>query len=183
MTASPSGRGHARLGRVDELSGNRGLVAAFYRQQSIAFVTMTRSGRVDRLRSLPPSKRASYGFCDPIGRESGCGSRTRGEPQEYDLVLYPVDEVGRIGRPDTVYRQLAITTSGDHNDDAEVYDYGPSEYSVWALARDGPVVHELVAAPARDGDRIVCGASCRPPVIVYSLAGAPPQRPAGSSCP
>ena len=165
------GLGHARLGRVDELSGRRGLVAAFVREQSITFVTMLRSGRVTDSVLFRSPNAPRLGFVTPDREKLGLWFPHPGKSQEYDLVLYPVDAVGRFGKPDTVYRQLTITTTGDHNAGVEVYDYGISEYSVWALARDGPIsmkwsqrrlamaTERMLGIVSNAGDRVLLGRS------------------------
>ena len=129
--------GTERLGLVMQLSPDRGLAAGFQRQQSRKLVIMTRSGRVTDSVSFRRPGGPRYSFVTPDREGIGLWFPHAGRAEEYDLVLYPVDAAGRFGTPDTVYRQLPITTSGDHNHDTEVYGSGPSEYSVWALARDG----------------------------------------------
>ncbi len=59
---------------------------------------------------------------------------------ELDFLRYRVSSRGRISAtPDTVARQIAITTGGDLGQSgAMVFGYGPTEFSVWALRRDSP---------------------------------------------
>ena len=160
------------LGRVDELTGSRGLIAAFVRPQSVTFVEMTRSGRITDSVLFRSPNAPALGAVTPDGEKLGLWLPHPGKTREYDLVLYPVDAAGKIGQPDTVYRQLTITTSGNNNNAGSfAYDYGPSDYSVWALVRDGPAsmnwsqrrlavaTERMLGIVSNAGDRVLLGRS------------------------
>ena len=130
--------GSERLVFVQQLSPGRGLVASYFRQQSNKQVVMTRSGQVTDSVSFRRPNAPRCAFLTPDREQLGLCLPHPGRAQDYDLVLYPVSASGRFGKPDTVYRQLTYATSGDGEGDAMVYDYGPSDYSVWAIVREGP---------------------------------------------
>ena len=155
---------------VAELSGGKLLVSYMRRQRSTK-VVMTRAGHaIDSVSFIRPNEPEFY-FITPDREKVALWFPHAGRTREYDLVLYHVDAGGSLGRPDTVYRQLTIGESGDYQAGIEVYDYGPPDYSVWTLARTGPVsmrwsqrrlaaaTERMFASISNSGDRVAIGRS------------------------
>jgi len=121
------------------LYGGRLLAMFLVQQQSSTMYVGPRDGRVtDSVIFVAPAT-PPYAQSTPDGRSVRVLLPRRGTTQEYDLVRYGVSSSGRIAvTPDTVARQLNMTLGGDVHDGAMVFDYGPTEFSFWALRRDTP---------------------------------------------
>ena len=104
----------------------------------------------------------------PDGRSIRMLFPRRGTTRGCNLVRYRVSSSGRItARPDTLARQLNMSFGGDVQDASMVFDYGPTEYSVWALRRDGLVSMQfsqrrlalatamMYASLTRDGSKVL----------------------------
>ena len=161
--------GALRIPLVHQLSSDRGLVASYFRQQSNKHVVITRTGQVTDSISFRRPNTPRCAFVTPDRESFGLCLPHQGRAEDFDLVLYPVDAGGRYEKPDTVYRQLTYATSGDWEGDAMVYDYGPSDFSVWALIRDGSAsmkwsqrrlamaTERMLAIVSNAGDKVLLG--------------------------